>query len=131
MTDPIADMLSRIRNAQKALHESVDIPFSKLKLAILKIIRDAGYVVSCEVTGEKPQDKKIHVVLKYGKQGEGVIQKLMRISKPSCRYYIKNKNLKPVRNGMGISIISTPKGLLVDSDARKSSLGGEVLCKIW
>ena len=130
ITDPIADMLTRIRNAISAKHNDVSVPSSKEKLAIAKILLDEGYITSFE---EKEIDgiKNISIVLKYDEAGESVIQGLKRISKPGLRIYAKCEKLPKVINGLGIAIISTNKGIVTDKTARSLNVGGEVLAFIW
>ena len=130
MTDPIADMLTRIRNALVVKRETVDIPLSNTKKAIAQILTDEGYVNGFEVKGEGI-DSKIVVSLKYGPKGEKVINGLKRISKPGLRIYAGCDDLPKVLNGMGIAIVSTPKGVMTDRQARKENVGGEVLAFIW
>jgi len=126
MTDPIADMLNRIKNAQAVSHESVSLPFSKIKYDIAVIMQKEGFVKEVEKKGRK--DKKlIKVVLKK----EAQITGLRKVSKPGQRIYISVKNIRPVRGGYGLAIMSTPKGLMSGKDARKNRLGGEVICEIW
>ena len=129
--DPIADMLTRIRNANTAKHDTVDIPASKMKQAIAKILLDEGYVSAVETVKEGNFDV-IRITLKYGKdKNEKVIKGLKRISKPGLRVYADTENLPKVLGGMGIAIISTNKGVLTDKEARKANVGGEVLAFIW
>ena len=128
--DPIADMLTRIRNANTNKHESVLVPQSKTKLAIAEILKTEGYIVdykSVEVDGVK----MIEVTLKYGPNGEKVIQGLKRISKPGLRIYSNAEQLPKVLNGLGIAIVSTSKGIITDREARKLNVGGEVLAYVW
>ena len=129
MTDPIADMLTRIRNANKQKHKTVDIPNSKVKLEIGNILVKEGFVDSIEIV-ESGAHKNIRVTLKYDSK-KPVIQGLKRISKPGLRIYAVKEELPRVLNGLGIAIISTSKGLMVDREARKQNLGGEVLAYIW
>ncbi len=131
MTDPIADMLTRIRNGVQARHESVDIPLSKEKVAIAKILKEEGYILNYGVEGEKVSEKKIVVTLKYGPNNEKVISGIKRISKPGLRVYAKSNNLPRVLNGLGIAIISTSAGVMTDRDARKNNTGGEVVAYVW
>ena len=129
-TDPIADMLTRIRNANIAKHSDVQIPVSKLKLELAKLLKSEGYIENFEVIeGEKFQ--MIKVALKYDEVGQPIIANLRRVSRPGLRDYRKSKNLPKVMDGMGIAIISTSKGLMTDKEARKQGLGGEVLAYIW
>jgi len=129
MNDPIADLLTRIRNAYRAAHEDVQIPYSIMKEKIVKVMVDEGYVEGYEVAGEGTK-KALIVRIKYV-DGTSVITGIQRISKPSCRRYVGFNEILPVRNGMGISILSTPAGVLSDNDARKKRVGGEVVCNIW
>ena len=128
--DPIADMLTRIRNANSNKHETVVIPQSKTKLAIAEILKDEGYIVDFK-TVESEQGKMIEVTLKYGPNGEKVIQGLKRISKPGLRIYSNAEQLPQVLNGLGIAIVSTSKGIITDKNARKLNVGGEVLAYVW
>ncbi|MBO7525656.1 MAG: 30S ribosomal protein S8 [Clostridia bacterium] len=130
MTDPIADMLTRIRNALVVKRETVDIPVSKTKTAIAEILFNEGYINGYEVVGEGI-DSKIVVTLKYGAKGEKVITGLKRISKPGLRIYAGYDELPKVLNGMGIAIVSTPKGVMTDREARKQHHGGEILAYVW
>lgn len=130
VTDTIADMLTRIRNALIAKHETVDVPCSTMKLSIAQILLDEGYIKSFCVT-EEGVVKTIHIVLKYGLNKERVITGLKRISRPGLRIYARKDNLPKVLNGMGIAIISTSRGMMTDREARKLGVGGEVLAYIW
>ena len=130
VTDPIADMLTRIRNAITAKHADVEIPASKTKKAIVDIRLDEGYIASYEVI-ENPLQDTIKVTLKYGYKGERVITGLKRISKPGLRVYAKSSELPKVLNGLGIAIVSTSKGIMTDKHARSQNLGGEVLAYVW
>ena len=130
MTDPIADMLTRIRNASNQKHSAVDIPMSKLKLEMARILRESGFVVNYSVDGEG-KDKKISVRLKYSRNDVPIITGLKRISKPGCRVYVGKDEVPRVIGGIGIAILSTSRGLLSDKEARKDKVGGEVLCYIW
>ena len=131
MSDPIADMLTRIRNANIAKHDTVDIPSSKMKESIAKILLDEGYIAAYSVE-EAGEFKNIHVTLKYGKdKNEKIITGLKRISKPGLRVYAGAENMPKVLGVLGIAIISTTKGLMTDKDARKQNIGGEVLAYIW
>ena len=129
-TDPIADMLTRIRNALIAKHEEVLIPCSKMKLDIAQILVDEGYIKSFKVV-EEGVAKNIIVTLKYGPNRTKVITGLKRISKPGLRVYARKDNIPKVLNGLGIAILSTSKGVMTDRQARKASIGGEVLAYIW
>ncbi len=130
MTDPIADMLTRIRNANMVSHPTVDVPASKLKIQLAKLLKEEGYIADYEVK-EEGKFKVISITLKYDSKGKPVITKLERISKPGLRHYSKAKNLQKVLGGMGIAVVSTPKGLLTDRKARKENVGGEVLCYVY
>jgi len=130
MTDPIADMLNRIRNAQAVLKATVDVPFSDLKYEIAKILEKKGFVAKIEKKGKKTR-RTIEITLKYD-ANQPVISGLKRISKPGQRIYKKAKEIKPVKGGYGVAVISTPKeGLVTDKEARKKKLGGEVICEVW
>ena len=129
-TDPIADMLTRIRNASSARHATVDIPASNMKKAIAQILVDEGYIKSCEEIKDEKQGI-IRVTLKYDEKGKKVISGIKRISKPGLKVYANKDELPKVLNGLGIAIISTSKGLMTDKEARKEGLGGEVLAYIW
>lgn len=130
MTDPIADMLTRIRNANAALHEMVEIPSSKMKAAVLEILKEEGFVKSVE-TVENGKHTNLKVTLKYGSNNEKVITGIKRISKPGLRVYAKKEELPRVLGGLGIAIISTSKGVMSDKQARKEGLGGEVIAYVW
>lgn len=131
MTDPIADMLTRIRNGLNANLTTVDVPCSKVKVEIARILKQEGYINDYSVTGETAKEKTITVELKYGPEKQKVISGLKRISKPGLRVYAKGDNLPRVLNGLGVAIISTSKGLMADRDARKANLGGEVVAYVW
>lgn len=130
VTDPIADMLTRIRNAITAKHKDVEMPMSKSKKAIAKILADEGYIASF-VEVEKDVQNTLVVNLKYGKNNEKVISGLKRISKPGLRVYAKSDELPKVLNGLGIAIVSTSKGIMTDKSAREQNIGGEVLAYVW
>lgn len=129
LTDPIADMLTRIRNANAAKHATVVVPFSRIKESIANLLKNEGYIVDYEIK-EEGAIKDIVVTLKFV-DGEEVIKGLKRISKPGRRVYSSVENLPKVLGGLGIAIVSTPKGVLTDKECRKHSVGGEVLCYIW
>ena len=130
MTDPIADMLTRIRNANSIGMTEVKMPRSKIKTGIADVLKREGYISDYQEFEEGHQGE-IQVSLKYGLEGEKVIQTIRRISKPGCRVYRQVKELKPVLSGLGISILSTPEGILSDREARAKNVGGEVLCTVW
>ena len=130
MTDPIADMLTRIRNAAMVERPFTDMPVSKVKRGLADTLKREGYIWDWqEIESEKVN--QLRVELKYGPNGERVIQKIRRVSKPGRRVYSRAKDLRPVLNGLGISIISTSRGVISDREARQRNLGGEVLCEVW
>lgn len=131
MTDPIADMLTRIRNGLTAEHETVTVPANKVKVEIARILKQEGYINDFAVTGETAKEKTITITLKYGPDNQKVITGLKRISKPGLRVYAQANNVPRVLNGLGTALISTSKGLMTDRDARKENLGGEVVAYIW
>jgi small subunit ribosomal protein S8 len=130
ITDPIADLLTRIRNAQRANHDQVEIPASKLKLEIVRILAEEKFIKGYQ---QLPDDKQgtIRVFLKYGPKRERVITNLKRVSKPGLRVYRRAQEVPRVLGGMGISILSTSKGVLTDAQARREHVGGELLCQVW
>lgn len=130
MTDPIADMLTRVRNANTVKHETVDIPASNIKKEMARILLEEGYVNGYDVVEDGKQGL-IRLQMKYSREGERVITGLRRISKPGMRVYADKNNVPKVLNGLGISIISTSNGILTDKQARKQGVGGEVLCYVW
>ena len=129
-TDPIADMLTRIRNANDAYHEKVDMPASKMKAAVLEILKNEGFIRNYEQL-EVENHATLRAVLKYGSDRQKVIKGLKKISKPGLRVYAKKDELPRVLGGLGIAIISTPKGIMTDKAARREGLGGEVLAYVW
>ncbi len=129
-TDPIADMLTRIRNANIVSHPEVSMPSSKLKVELAKLLKEEGYITDYEVK-ENGCFKTLSITLKYDEAGNPVIANLKRVSKPGLRNYSKSKDLPKVLGGLGIAIISTSKGILTDRKARKENVGGEVLCYVW
>lgn len=130
MTDPIADMLTRIRNGNNVKHESVDIPASNMKKEIAQILLDEGFIKGFDVIEDGKQGI-IRIELKYGNHGEKVIGGIKRISKPGLRVYVKSDEIPRVLGGLGIAILSTSKGIMTDKNARKEGTGGEVLCYVW
>ena len=130
MTDPIADFLTRIRNANMAKHESLEVPASKIKRSIAEILKNEGFIRDYEFIEDNKQGI-IRVFLKYGKNGERVISGIRRISKPGLRSYVKADAVPKVLNGLGIAILSTSEGVMTDKDARAKKLGGEVIAYIW
>lgn len=130
MSDPIADMLTRVRNAGKAKFNSVDIPGSKIKIEVAKVLKNEGYIRNYKFIKDDKQGV-LRIYLKYGAQQDIVIYQLERVSKPSRRVYVKSKDVPSVYNGTGIAILSTSKGILTNRQARRENVGGEVLCTIW
>ncbi len=130
VTDVVADMLTRIRNANSEKHETVDIPASNLKKAIAQILLDEGYIKDYKVTEDNKQGI-ITVTLKYGEGKTRIIEGLRRVSKPGLKIYAASKDIPKVRNGLGIAILSTSKGIMTDKQARKENIGGEVLAFVW
>lgn len=131
VTDPIADLLTRIRNALTAKHDTVLVPVSKIKKAICDILVSEGYIKNAEIVGEDGEKKNILITLKYGAKYERVINNLKRISKPGLRVYCGYEDMPRVLDGLGIAIISTSKGVMTDKQARNQKLGGEVLAYVW
>ena len=130
MTDPIADMLTRIRNGNNAKHDTVDIPASNIKKELAQILVDEGFVKSFDIIEDGKQGI-IRMELKYGQNNEKVISGIKRISKPGLRVYVKNDEIPRVLGGLGIAILSTSKGIKTDKDARREGVGGEVICYVW
>lgn len=130
MTDPIADMLTRIRNGVRVERPHVEIPLSKVKRGVAEVLKREGYIWDWQEVESEPVSG-LRLDLKYGPNGERVIQKLRRVSKPGRRVYSRARDLAPVLNGLGISVISTSRGVLSDREARERNLGGEVLCEVW
>src|SRR5271170_8358841 len=129
-TDPIADLLTRIRNATRAKHPRVDLPSSKLKLEVTRILKEEGYLANYKVVDEKGK-KTLRLFLRYTPDRLSVITDLKRVSRPGSRRYIGKTGIRPVVGGMGIAILSTPRGLMTGQSARKEGLGGELLCEVW
>ena|SRR5215471_19130195 len=129
-TDPVADFLARVRNAIHARHAKVDVPASKLKVEIARILKEEGYISNFKPTEEEGR-KLIRVYLKYGSNNEAAISNLERISRPGCRVYVGRNEIPRVLGGLGINILTTPKGVMTGREARKQGVGGEVLCQIW
>ena len=130
MTDPIADMLTRIRNAYAAKHQKVDVPVSKIKLEIARILKEEGFINNYKVIGEGVR-RNIRIYLRYSTKGEQVMSRLERVSKPGCRVYIKGTAVPSVLGGMGINIISTSRGVMTDRRARRDKVGGELICRVY
>jgi small subunit ribosomal protein S8 len=130
LTDPVADMLARIRNSIHARHQKVDIPASRLKLEIARILKEEGYIASFKAI-EEDGHKVVRVYLKYGNNNEAAISNLARVSRPGCRVYVRRTEIPRVLGGMGINILTTPRGVMTGRQAKKEGVGGEVLCEIW
>ncbi len=130
LTDPVADMLARIRNAASTRHQKVDIPASKLKLEIARILKEEGYIANFKATDEDGH-KILRVYLKYGSNNEAAISNLERVSRPGCRVYVHRGDIPRVLGGMGINILTTPKGVMTGAQARREGVGGEVMAYVW
>ncbi len=130
LTDPVADFLTRIRNSIRAKHQKLDVPASKLKSEMARILKEEGYIANYKPTEEKGQ-KVIRVYLKYGPNNEAVIRDLKRISRPGCRVYLGRDQIRRVQGGLGISIMTTPKGVMTGRQARREGVGGEILAEVW
>jgi small subunit ribosomal protein S8 len=130
MTDPIADMLTRVRNAYAAKHQKVDVPSSNVKIEIARILREEGFINNYKIIGEGAV-KNIRIYLRYGSKGEQVLSKLERVSRPGCRVYVSSTSVPKVLGGMGINILSTSRGLMTDHRARREKIGGELLCRVY
>jgi small subunit ribosomal protein S8 len=131
LTDPVADMLARIRNSINARHQKVDVPASKLKLEIARILKEEGYIANFKPTDDDEGHKVIRVYLKYGNNNEAAISNVERVSRPGCRVYVSRTEIPRVLGGLGINILTTPRGVMTGRDARKQGVGGEVLCEVW
>jgi small subunit ribosomal protein S8 len=131
MTDPIADLLTQIRNAYGVRHDRLDVPASGLKREICQILKDEGFIEDFRMHDEGPAAKSIRIRLRYTDDGEPLVRRLQRVSRPGRRVYRKSADIKPVLNGLGVGIVSTSQGLLTDKAARQRGVGGEVLCEIW
>ena len=130
MTDPIADLLSRIRNAQTAKHDRLDVPISRLKVEVVKLLREEGFIKNFREIEGSPVGT-LRIFLRYSTEGTPAISHLQKVSKPGRRVYRKADEIQPVRNGLGIGIVSTSQGLLTDAQAREHRVGGELLCQLW
>ncbi len=130
-TDPVGDMLTRIRNASSARHEKVLVPASRLKLRIAEVLKEEGYIQDFVIHKDDRQQGAITIVLKYTSEREPAISDIKRVSKPGLRRYVPTDDIPRVLNGMGIAILSTSKGILVDREARKQKVGGELICTVW
>jgi small subunit ribosomal protein S8 len=129
-TDPIADMLTRIRNAVRARHPRVDLPASNLKVEIARILKEEGYVSNYKVVDENKR-RVLRIGFRYAADKRSVLTNLKRISRPGCRRYVGKSEIRPVVGGMGVSILSTPRGIMTGQSARKQGVGGELLCEVW
>jgi small subunit ribosomal protein S8 len=130
LTDPVADFLTRIRNSIRARHQKLDVPASKLKAEIARILKEEGYIANYKAT-EEDGHKIIRVYLKYTATNEAVIRDLKRVSRPGCRVYVGRDEIRRVQGGLGICILTTPKGVMTGRQARRESVGGEILCEFW
>ena len=130
LTDPVADFLTRIRNAHRSKHQKLDVPTSKLKVEIARILKEEGYIANYKAVDEEGQHT-LRVYLKYGPNNEAVIRDLQRVSRPGCRVYVGREEIRRVQGGLGISIMTTPKGVMTGKQARRDGVGGEILCEVW
>jgi small subunit ribosomal protein S8 len=131
MTDPIADLLTRIRNAHIAKHDRLDSPSSRLKLEVCRILKEQGFITDFDQISDDSAKRQIRVVLRYTPDGAPAIQHLQRVSRPGRRVYRGAGDLRPVLNGLGVGIVSTSRGLMTDQEARDERVGGEILCEVW
>jgi len=129
-SDPVADMLTRIRNAQAARHPKVDVPASKLKMEIARILKEEGYITNFKMT-EDGAKKSVRIYLKYTPGNQPVISRIERVSRPGCRVFVGSRDVPRVLGGLGINILTTPQGVMTGSAARKQNVGGELLCQLW
>ena len=130
LTDPVADFLTRIRNAHRARHQKLDVPASRLKAEIARILKEEGYIANYKPVEENGQNV-LRVYLKYGANNEAAIRDLQRVSRPGCRVYVGKDEIRRVQGGLGISIMTTPKGVMTGRQARREGVGGEILCEVW
>jgi len=130
LTDPVADFLTRIRNAIRARHAKLDVPASNLKTEIARILKEEGYITNYKAAEENGKHV-LRVYLKYGNNNEAAIRDLSRISRPGCRVYLGKDDIKRVQGGLGISILTTPRGVMTGRQARREGVGGEILCEVW
>jgi len=130
LTDPVADLLTRIRNAVSARQQKLDVPASKLKMEIARILKEEGYISNFKATEENGR-KVLRVYLKYSSNNDAAITNLARVSRPGCRVYVGHTDIPRVLGGLGINILTTPKGVMTGRQARKSGIGGEILCEVW
>jgi small subunit ribosomal protein S8 len=129
-TDPVADFLARIRNAIRARHQKLDVPASKLKAEIARILKEEGYIANYKATEENGR-QVLRVYLKYGTNNEAAIRDLQRVSRPGCRVYVGRDEIRRVQGGLGINILTTPRGVMTGRQARREGVGGEILCEVW
>lgn len=129
-TDPVADLLTRIRNAINARQQKLDVPASKLKMEIARILKEEGYLANYKATEENGR-KLLRLYIKYGSNNDAAITNLARVSRPGCRVYVGHNEIPRVLGGLGISILTTPKGVMTGRQARRSGVGGEILCEVW
>ena len=130
MSDPIADLLTRVRNALRVGHLSVDVPLSTQKVEVCRVLKEQGYIADYTVE-EEPKPGMIRVMLKYTRKQDPIVRGLRRVSKPSLRVYVGSKDIQPVCSGLGISIISTSQGVMTGKEARNAKVGGEIICEVW
>lgn len=130
LTDPVADFLTRVRNAIRARQQKVDVPASKLKLEIARILKEEGYIANFKSTEEEGR-RLLRVYLKYGSNNDPAISNVQRVSRPGCRVYVGRNEIPRVLGGLGINILTTPRGVMTGRDARKRGVGGEILCEVW
>jgi len=129
MTDPIADLLTRLRNANRIGRKHVSMPASRLKVSVAQVLKEEGFILDYSVEPAQPSSR-LRVQLKYSREGEAVIRSIERVSKPGCRVYVRAEEIPSVLRGMGMQVLSTPKGVLSDRSARREHVGGEILCKV-
>jgi len=130
MTDPVADMLTRIRNAGRAGHAETTLPSSRMKLAVARVLKEEGFIDDAQVEAAEGK-AQLRIKLRYGVEGQLLIDGIRRVSRPSCRVYVRAAAIPKVRNGLGISVLSTNKGVMSDRSAREQHVGGEILCEVW
>lgn len=130
LTDPVADFLTRIRNSIRARHQKLDVPASRLKTEIARILKEEGYIANYK-PAEEGGAKVLRVYLKYGPNNEAVIRDVQRVSRPGCRVYVGRDEIRRVQGGLGISIMTTPRGVMTGRQARREGVGGEILCEVW
>lgn len=132
MTDPIADMLTQIRNAVRSRHEGIELPWSRVKEKIARVLMEEGYLADVKkVKAKESGEERLRIQLRFDKQNNPIISGLKRVSRPSQRVYVGVQEITPIRKGLGIHVLSTPKGIMVDREALKAKVGGEILCSVW